>query len=328
MGRPLNKKYFGNRNVGVNSPTDDMIGGEGIASLNISNAGSFRTAPTAFTLPAPTIANGTTATLGTIVYNVQSVTTNAGKTGLVTGDTYTYGGTGGAVITVGSLSGANAVFTVTNPGTGVTTLPNGGTTTTITITKASGTGVSTFTVDMNWQIASAPIATPGSGYRGTETLTITGTATLPAATIVLTTDSGAPGSLTNDENAIIAYAYTGGSLVEVDIQKQISSKRYRVNKTGEVSSTGVEIARLRYDAEADGTAGYTAGQGVELNIVATDSAGGTYLVRKLTNHTCTLSPQAITRLSSSAGSQFAAGIQVPWTFGTPTVNYSVQIENA
>ena len=34
MGRPLNKKYFGNRNVGSTSTTaDDNIGGEGIETL-------------------------------------------------------------------------------------------------------------------------------------------------------------------------------------------------------------------------------------------------------------------------------------------------------
>ena len=31
MGRPLNKKYFGNRNIGTTGTTDNNIGGEGVA---------------------------------------------------------------------------------------------------------------------------------------------------------------------------------------------------------------------------------------------------------------------------------------------------------
>ena len=36
MGRPLNKKYFGNRNIGSTSTTtDDGIGGEGLAAYTL-----------------------------------------------------------------------------------------------------------------------------------------------------------------------------------------------------------------------------------------------------------------------------------------------------
>jgi hypothetical protein len=97
-------------------------------------------------------------------------------------------------------------------------------------------------------------------------------------------------------------------------------------------NNGYKIARLRSDAVADGTLNWTAEEGVEMNIVAIDSAGGTYLVKKLTARKAVLVPKAISRLSSSAGTQFplVGGYPqvVPWTFGTPTVNVSVQIENA
>ena len=37
MGRPLNKKYFGNRNIGSTSTTaDNGIGGEGVESVTIT----------------------------------------------------------------------------------------------------------------------------------------------------------------------------------------------------------------------------------------------------------------------------------------------------
>ena len=34
MGRPLNKKYFGNRNTGTTGSSDNTIGGEGIAGIS------------------------------------------------------------------------------------------------------------------------------------------------------------------------------------------------------------------------------------------------------------------------------------------------------
>ena len=260
------------------------------------------------------------------------------------GTGYTNSQTGAAVTTVTGLyaqASVVPVLTVNTNGTGNVSAVNITGSSRGEFTSIDGTGITTWGVvgaggsnaqiTVTFRIKSIAITEQGSGYVSVPSLSwsqVNG-GTMPSAqTPSLTTDSGAVGSSTYQENSIIAYAYTGGSLVEVDIQKQKSAKRYVVNKSGEVSRTGTEVARIRYDAEADGTAGYTADEGVELNIVAIDSAGGTYLVRKLTNHTCTLSPQAITRLSSSAGSQFTAGIQVPWTFGTPTVNYSVQIENA
>ena len=40
MGRPLNKKYFGNRNIGTTSTADTNIGGEGVESYGTIVAGS------------------------------------------------------------------------------------------------------------------------------------------------------------------------------------------------------------------------------------------------------------------------------------------------
>jgi len=61
MGRPLNKKYFGNRNIGVNNGTltDDNIGGEGITNFSFSNAGNYiNRLPTIASLAAPSIPTG------------------------------------------------------------------------------------------------------------------------------------------------------------------------------------------------------------------------------------------------------------------------------
>lgn len=332
MGRPLNKKYFGNRNYGVTSPTDDQLGGEGVASVTLGTLGSYTTRPT-ITFPVPQIANGTRAT-GTVTSEVLSAITSNGTTGTgyQVGDLVTFTGiTGvtGYVATVGSGVGEIQSITFTQAGTSrgnFTTLPSG--VTNVAVVGGHGT---LGTVNILFRAKAVAITLKGSGYTGSEaaptfTQSVTGTT-------VLTTDSGAVGSTTNQENAIIAYAYISGSLVEVDIQKQISSKRYRVNKSGDTGAyerVGTRIARLRYDAEA-GLANsnpYTAAEGVEMNIVAFDSEGKTYLVRKLTGRTCTLNPKAITRLSSSAGTQFAAGTQVKWSFSSAVLNTSVQIENA
>ena len=62
MGRPLNKKYFGNRNIGTNGgvTADDGLGGEGVASAAVSG-GSYTTRPT-LTFTAPELPGGITAT--------------------------------------------------------------------------------------------------------------------------------------------------------------------------------------------------------------------------------------------------------------------------
>ena len=79
MGRPLNKKYFGNRNVGSASTTaDDRIGGEGIASVTLNALGSYTTRPTV-TFPAPTLPNGVTA-LGTVTSEVLSAAVSGTQT--------------------------------------------------------------------------------------------------------------------------------------------------------------------------------------------------------------------------------------------------------
>lgn len=427
MGRPLNKKYMGNRNIGTNRPTDDGIGGEGIASVTLGTLGSYTTRPTV-TFATPIIANGTTAT-GTVTSEVLSAAVGgvqtraypvaAGAISFAGGDvTSTYTATvtsaalvsvvyasattisfsttttamisgtsivisgssitgnmtiGGVAIAAGQTYYAGAPTTATAAtlyatysnavtGTSPLTISNGtttgatftfgttyGTVTALTPvnrgsfstlvtgaqTAVTGDGSgSSLTITPTYRAKAVVITQRGSGYTGNEaaptfTQSVTGTS-------VLTTDSGAVGSATNDENAILAWAYTGGNLVEVDLQKQISAKRYRFNKTGEVSRTGTEIGRIKYTGVADGTAGNTAAEGVELNIVAVDASGGTYLVRKLYNRTCTVNPVAFASTpgtafglggSTSAGSVYTAGKQYKWTFGTATAD-CVKILNA
>ena len=358
MGRPLNKKYFGNRNVGVNSPNDNGIGGEGVASVTLggtNNSSGFTAGASQISFSAPALANGSRAT-GALV--VTSGIINGSTTyGTITGTAITgaQGGTGLAVKST-SGSGTGATFTIAKTGAGTTyngattiTVVNGGSgyavNDTVTISGALLGGATpandlTFTLGtsvVSGRITGVTITSAGSGYDVAPTVTVTtGTQGTLTLTAVLSVDSGAVGSSTNQENAIKAYAYIGSSLVEVDIQKQVSSKRYKVNKSGDVNRLGTRLARIRYDAVADGTKGYTDAEGVELNIIAQDTDGKTYLVRKLCAHTCTVNPVAIGSTpgtlfglggAKAAGTQFTAGQQVKWTFGSPTAD-TVKILNA
>jgi hypothetical protein len=121
------------------------------------------------------------------------------------------------------------------------------------------------------------------------------------------TDTGNVGATTNQENAIRMTAYlTGGSAGEVDIIKQVSTRRYKVTdgtRTGIVALTATEA-----DAAGEGS------------ILATDSASGTYYVTKLTAHKATL--------TRGTGTQFATGQAIQWTFGAATEGATVQLSNA
>lgn len=59
MGRPIHKKYFGNTNVGsANTTADNGIGGEGIASVAITNSGTLYSAGAVTLFTAPQIVGG------------------------------------------------------------------------------------------------------------------------------------------------------------------------------------------------------------------------------------------------------------------------------
>jgi len=100
---------------------------------------------------------------------------------------------------------------------------------------------------------------------------------------------------------------TGGVVrQDTDIIKQENTQRFRVE-----SSDGVFYAKL---VNTFPTVGGT------MAINATDSAGGTYWVTKITNRRC--------RVTRNTGTQFTDGSTVNWTFGAPTANVSVKIDNA
>jgi hypothetical protein len=237
MGRPLHKKFFGNRNIGSTSTTaDDGIGGQGVASVTISGVwADFTQATSTVTFSAPQLPGGVTAT-GTVTI------------------------TAGAPVSV----------TITEQGSGYTSAP------TVTIADSDA-----------------------------------GAETIGTATAVLTVDTGAPGSATNQENAItITGRIVAGSTVALDIIKQTGARRYLVT---DGTNTGV--------VELVGDAVDAAG---EANIVATDSAGGTYYVTKITAHRALVVPGTGTQFPLVNGSAQS----IPWVLDTAVLNTSVRIANA
>jgi hypothetical protein len=237
MAARLNKKYFGNRNIGSTSTTsDDGIGGQGVASITlggINNSNGYALYDP-IEISAPNIPGGVQATAR-----------------------------------VSALGASNSItaIEVTEKGSGYTSVP--------TVTEGVG------------------------GVQGTLTFTA-----------VLTTDSGAPSSSTNQENAILAFAYIGGSRKLVDIIGQKGARRYKVT-----DGTDTEVCSLVTDGAANAAG--------EMDITVLDSDGGAYWVKKLNNRRCTVVSKA-----SGGGTQFATDSSVPWTFGSATEDVSVSISNA
>lgn len=326
MGRPLNKKYFGNRNLGSSSTTaDDELGGKRVSSVTIDDGGSYTTRATvSFSTPDLTGA-GAVQAIGTCTMEIDTITVSTGGLDYDVGDLVTITGAGGAVARVASvdddpLNGVVLTLDFTGGNRGEQTVLTG-LTTAVTTVKSTGEGNDALTVDLTYRVKAVVVTEKGSGYTNATDAAVTfsngvgGAGDKAAGTVVLETDSGSAFSYGNNENAIVAYAYlTGGSLLRSDIVKQTNDRRYKVE-----NATGTGICQLTTT---------TANEAGEMNIVATDSDDGTYLVYKLTSRKAILYPAAVARLGSSAGSQFAAGTYAKWSLTTAIEDAQVIIENA
>lgn len=326
MGRPLNKKFFGNRNIGsVSTTSDDGIGGQGVASAAITVVGSYTTRPT-FTFTAPTLPTGVTAT-GTINSEALSGVATTAGTGYNVGDLLTLtaadGGTATAYVATLVGGAGTGIATVNFTGTGAVrgtfqALPGAkfatGATAPNTVAKTgTGTGAEiTVTFRAITGTSGVTITDSGSGYTAAPTISAyANRGGITVATIVLTTDSGNVGSATNQENAIQITAYIpaigeagyingagGSSAVAADIVRQSGSNKYVVR-------TAQGVGRVKLVAATP-----TKGQA---SIIATDSAGGTYYVTELRGR------KAHIIKGDQTGTQFTTGtdgIDVPWTFNT------------
>jgi hypothetical protein len=150
---------------------------------------------------------------------------------------------------------------------------------------ASGTPVKTGNT-----VTSVTINTAGTGYTAAPTVVFAAT--------VGTTGTGVAVLTTTLQNAIKGLAFVpGGSAKLFDIKKQEGSKRYLVN-----TADGRAICKL--------VASPTIASG-EMNIIASDTNGSTYFVKKLTAR------RAVLVQSTATGSfLFADGAAAGWTLGS------------
>ena len=162
-------------------------------------------------------------------------------------------------------------------------------------------------------VTSVVITSKGSGYTSAPTATVTtaaGTQTTLTLTPVLTTGAAVR------QNGIKCEAQigAGAEVTTGDIIKQVSGSRYKVQTSG-----GVGVCKLVTIEAKDAD---------QMSIKATDSAGNTYFVAKLTARKAVLVPAAnVHGDTTTIGSQFASGATAKWTFGAAVVNTTVTIEN-
>ena len=298
MGRPLHKKYFGNRNANTAVVGDDGLGGKQVSSVTLGTLGSYTTRPTV-TFSAPDLAGsgGVTAT-GTVTSEALSAVVTVDGTGYEVGDLLTVTTAGGSAIAyVATVDTGGEVLTVNFTGTGASrgsfeALPSGAQ---ATVTNGEGDDACTLTI--TFRAKEVVITNAGSGYTDATDAAATFTQSVEGTTVLTSTN----------EKAIVAYAFvTGGSNKIGDIVKQVSSRRYKVE-----TADGTMVCSLVTDGVANAAG--------EMTITATDSAEGTYYVKKLTSRKAVLIP--------IDGTEFESGTSVRWTFGAAVLNTSVTIAN-
>lgn len=312
MGRPIKKKFFGSDNVNDGLVYSDA-GGEGIASITYTNRGTLYAQGLTATVAISPI-GGTRATISSVAVHVangaiQTATIGVAGTGYTTAPVITLVKLGNVAVnaTVGSLS-----YYPDNANIRLST------TTGITIGMAANVGfAATDTV--------TAIYTDGN-------VTMSAGANVATSTKISFGDIGSAGVLTSvlaattvTANTIQANAWvTLGSVgKQADIVSQRSSRRYRTTNADGTSTTRLVPTLLNLPTVAQVVAAGGPTALGEMTILATDSAGGVYLVGKLEAHTALLFPAAI---GGSAGTQFAANSHVTWTStGSAVINVSVKL---
>lgn len=291
MGRPIKAKFFGNLNneqynsVGLGSG----IGGEGVASVSISNTGTSYSKGTTVSFSAPQEPTGVTAT-GHPVF-----TANGNGTFGITSIVIDNAGTGYTSAPTISVTTATRVNSVANSGIGGLN--------TFTVTTATGIAVGMLISGGSTGISGHVTAVNGNVI----TSTVNNSGTWTNASNLFFADYGYgladTVTLTNSNyNALKVNAYIpGGSGAKLaDIVKQEASHRYLVK-----TSDGLGQCKLV------NTSTLAAGQ---MNLVATDFNGSTYYVTKLTAR------RAVVNRTTASGGGFlvADGVSTGWTINAAT----------
>ncbi len=270
MGRPLNKKLFGNRNIGTTGTGDNRIGGEGVASVNITAEGTYTSALPTATFSTPEIPGGVRAT-GVVHGHALSAVVNAAGTGYNLGDVLTPTGSG---------TGTAATFTVNALTVTGITLKNGGT--------ANDVGDEFVYNNPNFAVAMRVRVTAATGGVATAVALVDGgkfvTGTLPGAT-----DQGgftrvqvAAGQDSNGQGLEVNFTAWGVSTVEVADQGNYTaiSGGAKATTGGGTSATvtitygvsGLEVAEKGsgYTSPADAAITFSAGVAAGTAVLTTD----------------------------------------------------------
>jgi hypothetical protein len=298
MGRPLKKKYFLN-----NATPSDVVKYEGVTVSINSNGTGYSTGAVA-KFSAPQDAAGVTATLGLTITPAGGITAasitnvgsgyNAAPTVTVT-PAATQSNTAVATsssFTLTNVSGVNGIY----PGMLVS-----GWSGLTAFSHVASVGTNTITLDK--------AITASGGSTGTSiTFSYSDTGTGATFTVGLTPTEILPGTI-----AATAYLTTGSSAVTSAIIKQEGSRSYLVENTQ--GRGRVKLATT--DALTTGT----------MKIIATDGAGSTYYVKKLTARKVSL----VSRTNTSTGvitltsdGTYTVGT-AKWTAGVATGTQQVTI---
>lgn len=181
MAHALNKKFFGNRNLGsASTDSDDQIGGNRVASVTITAGGTYSGSLPTATFAAPDLAGaGAVTAAGTVHGRAVSAAVNAAGSGYALGDTLTVaGGTGTAatfevdalVTTSVTLTAAGSMYDIDGAVKDEIWFDGAGWATPLKIrvdTVTGGNGVATFTV-IQQGVWTGPAAAPTS-VTGTRT---------------------------------------------------------------------------------------------------------------------------------------------------------------
>jgi hypothetical protein len=228
MGRPLNKKFFANREYGsASSSADDGLGGQSVSGISVGTAGTYTSAPT-LTFPAPALATeGAVTATATPTFSVVSATISGG-TGYGNAQTFN--------LTVNTAAGS-AVLNVTSTAGGAITTVNSVTTAGVftgisAVTSVSGGTGTGATPVLTYGLLGATVTEQGSGYLPATvgTAVITGSTATVTATITATIAASIMTVTVTDSVLTTGMIVSGGT---------ISSGAMIVNQlTGTTGSTG------------------------------------------------------------------------------------------
>jgi len=285
VGRPINKKYFGNRNTGDPLSTADNygIGGAGVTAVALGTAGSAYSQGLTATFAAPglpgaaaRIPGAVQATLSVAVYSangaVSGYTVTDGGSGYLSAPAVTLVQPGNVNLLAGNVTASGSVLTVSNisgisVGMRVIDTTAGG-----NIASAPRIVTSLDTANLTVTVSGASIP---NGNVVADNIRFYDAGTSAVAGSVTMTAVGVNAGFTFPTLSISAYV-PGGSAKVGDIIKQESKTRFRV-----VTADGTAVCKLTTNSSvASG----------EIRLSATDSHSNTYYIRKISGRTATVWP--------------------------------------